>query len=162
MNLFLAVCDKHAPIRKLSVRSVKAPWMDNELKSYIRERNLLKKSAIENGSPEEWHAYHARRNKITKMNKQKKKQYYRSKFAECRDDSKKMWRILNDVVGKGKVNNTSTFVECDGPNQRILRIISTIISLKKLTQSDLKCCLGTVRFQIPLSKKRLCGERNAS
>ena len=161
MNLFLAVCDKHAPIRKLSVRSVKAPWMDNELKSYIRERNLLKKSAIENGSPEEWHAYRALRNKITKMNKQKKKQYYRSKFAECRDDSKKMWRILNDVVGKGKVNNTSTFVECDGVFITKPKDVANYF-IKKLTQSDLKCCLGTVRFQIPLSKKRLCGERNAS
>lgn len=89
MKLFFDVCDKHAPIRKLSVRSVKAPWIDKELQSGIKERNLVKKSAIQNGSPAEWQAYCSMRNKITKMNKQKKKQYYQSKFAEC--DSKRIW-----------------------------------------------------------------------
>ena len=93
MKLLSAVCHKHAPIKKLSIRSAKPPWIDNELKRHIKERNLSKKSAIENGSPAEWQAYRSLRNKIIKMNKQK--------------------RTLN-VVGKCKVNKTSTLIECDG------------------------------------------------
>lgn len=49
MNLFSTVCDKHAPIKKFTVRSVKAPWLDEELRNMMRDRDLLKKSAILSG-----------------------------------------------------------------------------------------------------------------
>ena len=88
MNLFSAVCDKHAPIKKLTVRSLKAPWLDEELRNLMRERDLLKRSAIMSGNVADWQAYRSLRNIITKLNRQKKKYYYHSKFEECHGDSK--------------------------------------------------------------------------
>lgn len=73
MNLFSAVYDKHAPIKKCSIRSVRAPWIDTDLRYCMKERDRLKKSAIKSGSPADWKAYRSLRNKTTKMNRQKKK-----------------------------------------------------------------------------------------
>ena len=67
MNLFSAVCDKHAPIKKLTVRSLKAPWLDEELRNLMRERDLLKRSAIMSGNVADWQAYRSLRNIITKF-----------------------------------------------------------------------------------------------
>ena len=34
MKLLLPIIDKHAPVKKLTVRTVKAPWFDEEVKNY--------------------------------------------------------------------------------------------------------------------------------
>ena len=54
------------------------------------------------------------RNKVTKLNRQKKKQYYKSKFDECNVDSKKLWRTLNEVMGRSKNGKTPSFIEHNG------------------------------------------------
>lgn len=114
MNLFSAVCDKHAPIKKRSVRSIKAPWLDDELRNYMKERDLLKKYAITSGSSADWQAYRSLRNKITKFNRQKKKHYYHSKFEECYGDSKKLWKVMNEAMGRSKMSKTPSFIEQNG------------------------------------------------
>ena len=114
MNLFSAVCDKHAPIKKLTVRSLKAPWLDEELRNLMRERDLLKRSAIMSGNVADWQAYRSLRNIITKLNRRKKKYYYHSKFEECHGDSKKLWRVLNDAMGRSKMAKTPSFIELNG------------------------------------------------
>ena len=107
-TLFSNICDKHAPIKKCTVRTVKAPWLDEELKTCIKERDLLKQSAIVSGCPDIWQHYRALRNKITKMNRQKKKFHYQCKFEECKHDSKKLWKILN------KIGKVPSFIEVEG------------------------------------------------
>ena len=75
MKLFLTICDIHAPMRKLTIRAAKAPWLDLELRRCMTEREQLKKTAITSGSSDDWQAYRSLRNKVTKMTTQKKKQY---------------------------------------------------------------------------------------
>ncbi len=50
MKLCSSVCDKHAPMKKLPVRSVKAPWLDSDLRSLMTERDQLKRFAVESGT----------------------------------------------------------------------------------------------------------------
>jgi hypothetical protein len=106
MNLFSAVCDKHAPIKKFTVRSLKAPWLDEELRKLMRQRDLLKRSAIMSGNAADWQEYRSLRNIITKLNRQKKKYYYHSIFEECHGDSKKLWRVLNEAMGRSNGQNS--------------------------------------------------------
>lgn len=113
-TLLSNICDKHAPIKKRTIRKIKAPWLDGELKKYIKERDLLKESAVAFGCPVAWQEYRALRNKITKMNRQKKKHYYQCKFEECKNDSKKLWRTLNEAVGRDKMGKAPSFIEVDG------------------------------------------------
>ena len=49
MKLLLPIIDKHAPVKKLTVRTVKAPWMDEELKNCMVERDGAKGVANKSG-----------------------------------------------------------------------------------------------------------------
>lgn len=113
-KIFLEVCDKHAPIKKITVRRIKTPWLDDELKTGIKERDSLKELAMITNCPETWQQYKALRNTITKMNRQKKKYYYQSKILECKNDSKKLWKTLKEVVGKESINKVPSFIEVEG------------------------------------------------
>lgn len=37
LKKFKPVIDKHAPVRKLTVRTQRAPWVDKELKNHVSE-----------------------------------------------------------------------------------------------------------------------------
>jgi hypothetical protein len=43
VKLFISCIDKHAPVMKLTVRTVQAPWNDYELKHFMVQRNDAKK-----------------------------------------------------------------------------------------------------------------------
>ena len=55
MKRFISVCDKYAPIRKRSVRTVTSPWLDSELRTYRKERDEVKNTATKSGSLVDWH-----------------------------------------------------------------------------------------------------------
>ena len=70
MKLLLPVTDRHAPIKKLTVRTAKSPWIDDTLKNCMAERDEAK--GIENKSAD-WKTHSKLRNHLTKLNKKKKK-----------------------------------------------------------------------------------------
>ena len=49
MKLLLLIIDKHAPLKKLTVRTVKAPWIDEESKNCMVERDGAKGVANKSG-----------------------------------------------------------------------------------------------------------------
>ena len=51
---------------------------------------------------------------MTKINGQKKKNYYQLKFEESKGDSKKLWRTLNEVIGRDKMSKSPSFIESNG------------------------------------------------
>lgn len=111
VQLFSHICDSHAPIKKQTVRGIKAPWLDRELRHLIEERNQLRTAATVSGNVTDWDAYRSLRNKVTKINRSKKKLYYQSLLEENIDDSKKLWKILKEVMGKNKNGRNCTFIE---------------------------------------------------
>ena len=38
------------------------------------------------------------RNKITQLKESLKQNYYRSKFENCRNDVKKTWKVINEII----------------------------------------------------------------
>jgi hypothetical protein len=51
MKLLIPITDKHAPIKKMTVTTVKSPWIDEELKNCMVERDEAKGMANKSGSP---------------------------------------------------------------------------------------------------------------
>ena len=113
IELFLCVADRHVPLRKFTVGSSKAPWIDEELKECMRERDELKKAAIDLKGTEKWLMYCIMRNKVTKLNRKKKKAYYQNLILERKNDGNKLWKTLNEIMGRAKTNSPS-FIEVDG------------------------------------------------
>ena len=67
MKLLLPNIEKHAP-----VRTDKAPWIDEELKNVMVERDGAKGVANKSGCTSDWETYCKLRNNVTKLNKNKK------------------------------------------------------------------------------------------
>ena len=112
-ELFLCVADRHAPLRKFTVGSSKASWIDDELRQCMRERDELKKAAIDFKGTEKWQMYCIMRNKVTKLNRKKKRAYYQNQIQERKNDGNKLWKTLNEIMGRGKSNSPS-FIEVNG------------------------------------------------
>ena len=51
-NLFLAVINKHAQIKKRRTRNKKSPWLNKKIKQQMFARDKLQTSAVETDSPE--------------------------------------------------------------------------------------------------------------
>ena len=72
MDLFVPIVNKHAPLRKFTVKPNGAPWIDEELKNLMKQRNDLKRCFIASGSVNDKSAYCKIRNLITKVNREKR------------------------------------------------------------------------------------------
>lgn len=77
----------------------KAPWIDEEVLREIRSRNQLYKRTIQ------WpanhiiqHNYKRQKNYVTRIIKQKQKSYYQNLIAQNRNNIRKVWSILNEIV----------------------------------------------------------------
>lgn len=112
MKLLLPVMDKHAPVKKLTVKTVKAPWIDEELKKCMADRDRTKRAAMNSGNHSEWQLYCKIRNNVTKLNRKKKKMYYEIKMNDIKHDGKKLWGTLNTIMGR-KNNSTPSFIESE-------------------------------------------------
>lgn len=97
----------------------------------MRKRDKLKKSAIVSKGTEKWQMYCVMRNKVTKLNRKKKKAYYQNKIQERKNDGNKLWKTLNELMGRAK-NNTPSFIEVKGIFLTKAKDISMIISRTKL------------------------------
>ena len=100
VSIISKVFNENCPVKVLHFRREKNPWMNTEIKRFIKERNKLCskyfKKPITYG-PE----YRQCRNKVNNLIKSAKKLYYRNKFLSVQNNSKKTWKILNELLGRG-------------------------------------------------------------
>ena len=112
-SVFLGVIDAHAPIRKQSVRKANSPWLDGELKDLMKQREDAKKAAVTSGYDSDWLIYKKLRNYVVSANKKKKRTYYENKINTVGNDKKKMWSVVNDMLGR-KPASSPAYIETDG------------------------------------------------
>ena len=110
---FMPLVEKYAPLKKFTVRNISTPWIDNEIKKHMVECDQAKLTAIRSGYKSDWQVYRKLRNFVTKLNKKKKKLYYITKINNINNDSKTLWNILNNLMGK-TIRPTPSFLELDG------------------------------------------------
>ena len=76
-ELLMGVIDKHAPVRSRRISNKSSPWVTNELKRLMYERDYLKKQAISSGDPSIWCQYRQVRNHTNNEIKKAKRLYFR-------------------------------------------------------------------------------------
>ena len=73
----------------------------------IHQRDYIHKQAIKNHDQTLFDQYRHLRNKVTSSVRQAKKEFYTSSITECKNDSKLMWKLLNNMIPK-KCNSNNT------------------------------------------------------
>lgn len=102
--------DKHAPLRRRATKTNYAPWPDKEIRALMSERNTAKATANQSDCPLDWARFRKLRNTVSKLNKCKKKLYYQQKLKEAKNNSKMMWKTMNNIMGRNN-NALPTHIE---------------------------------------------------
>lgn len=97
--------DNHAPNRTFRVRNYK-PWINQDIRRRIREKNLLFKQAVTSTNLDQWNAYKAMRNKITQDLRQAEINYYRDVVLDGNlNSAKKVTKLATTLTNwKQKTN----------------------------------------------------------
>ena len=88
------ILDRMAPIKTIQVREHYAPWLSNEIKEKMRERDQAQKIAAISKLDKDWKIYKRLRNNLNKTLKNEKQVWQRKKFQQSEDekDSRQIWK----------------------------------------------------------------------
>jgi hypothetical protein len=146
---FLKICNKHAPLQTRRLKDRKNPWVTPDILSMMYERDYLKRKAIFCKDPHVWSQYTSIRNKITQMLRDAKSRYATTKLNEHSNDSRKMWKILNNLTGRDKRKNSSSNITAEKYNDFFNSVgIKTISHLQPGTTNEIywKCSKSIHEF----------------
>ena len=101
-TLSLAVLDVHAPLRMKRVRTRRnSPWLNNNSKKSMFERDKLKLKAIKSNSTLDWNAYKTARNVVSCTIQKDKQLYYSNLLYKYKHNPKESWQTINRILGGG-------------------------------------------------------------
>lgn len=104
-DLFISVCDRHAPSKAKRTRPSKSPWITTVLKKRMNFRDRLKRKAIKTRDPSSWNQFRKTKNRVNREIKSVKKAYYKIVFNSCAKDRRKTWETINKMTCR-KSNKT--------------------------------------------------------
>lgn len=103
MNVFMNIVNLHTPMKKFTVKSRAASWINEEIKRLMKERDEAKKEWVRSRSAEDRVTYCSLRNRVTKLNKAKKKEYYKQRISNAKHDGEQLLNTLNEIMGRNKM-----------------------------------------------------------
>ena len=145
-TIFARILDNHAPVKIFQTRKNYSPWLSEEIKEIMKERNKLKIESITSDDPNILKRFKELRNKVKTKLSSAESAYYRKKFDESDGDVKKVWKTAYQFLGKS---------EDLAPKQMILdgAIIS---SPEKLSEAFNKVFLNKVKkLREEISKEKI-------
>ena len=92
------ILDEMAPMKTIQIRSNYNPWLSQQTKDMMEERDRMQKLAVETKDQEDWKKYKMLRNKINNRLKSEEKDWQRKKIAECGQDSSKIWKNMKNIL----------------------------------------------------------------
>ena len=98
---FKDVLDKHAPLKVIQNRNNYIPYISDELKEKMKNRDKLKVEAATTGDKNKYAEYKAKRNEVSTNLKNAKLKYYNEKFEESLN-TKEMWKMSYQILGKSR------------------------------------------------------------
>ena len=96
---------KHFPLKrkKISVKRLRRPWITSEVKRYIKIKSehfkLFKQGYITRAVNNQM------RNKVNKIVKQSRDQYYLCEFNKFKSNNSKKWRLIHELSGTYKIKH---------------------------------------------------------
>ena len=97
-----AILDVMAPIKNVQVRTKYAPWMSENTKNKIKERDLAQKKAAQSKSGDDWVKFKTLRNAVNSRLKSEKKQWQEDKLNDFGTDTSTVWKNVKNWLGWSK------------------------------------------------------------
>ena len=112
------VLNKHAPLKRKSIRGNEKPHMNKPLKKAIMKRTKLRNIYRNTKSFDDLCAYKIQRNLVTRLNKQSKESHFREAVKNAKYNQKEFWKICKPFMSN----------KCSAGNDIILRQNDSIIA----------------------------------
>lgn len=99
-SYFMSCLDKHAPLRNKRIGNRRSPWITNEVKKKMYERDFLKKKAEKTGDDEIWKKYKKVRNSVNNATKVAKRDYFMNNLDKSKGDIRNTWKLINELSSR--------------------------------------------------------------
>lgn len=106
-----AIYDKHVPLRQISNKRDPCPWITGNIKSLMKERDLLYKQYVKTKNQNIWETYKVLRNRIKRIIRDSRNDYFAAYFQPNKS-TKGMWKVIKDQ-GSGKSSKCQSDVVVD-------------------------------------------------
>ena len=101
-QMFSRVLDRHAPRKIFQTRKNYVPFLSDETKNLMKERDALKEEATQYGDEDLWKEYKKLRNQVKRQLTKDKTNYYKNKFYDNKMTVKQAWKLAYDLLGKSE------------------------------------------------------------
>ena len=98
---FMEIANKHAPFMTMRIRFSSLPWLNENIRNLIKERDFHHKKAQKSGSCDDWATYRAIGNKVVSQIHNAKRNYYSNLIEENKNDSGKLWSAMKSAISSG-------------------------------------------------------------
>ena len=100
-NHLTSILDRMAPIRTIQVRDRYAPWLSNETKEMMTNRNIAQARASQTKSNEDWKYFKSLRNKVNNRLKKEKENWQKQKLSKCESETNTgiIWKNVKSWIG---------------------------------------------------------------
>ena len=94
--------NRHAPLKQLNLKEIKLshkPWISDTIRQKIKQRNkLFARRKREPNNNIVNNAYKRFRNTVKRDISKAKKKYYAEYFSSCKNDMKKLWKGIRNII----------------------------------------------------------------
>lgn len=105
------------PMKLVQIKSKDKPWVNNELKRSIRQRDRLFKCFKRTQSDIDWHKWKQQRNATSKLNKRLHENHIHSEVAKLLENKQspyKYYQILSKLTGRKNAQLIPPLLDSDG------------------------------------------------
>ena len=106
------VLDKHAPLKKKTLKANNSPFMTKQLRKMIMNRSRCKNKHFKNKTAANWENYRKLRNDCVKLTKKFKREYFQNFNINSVKDNKMFWKTIK-FSNKGTKSTKIILVEND-------------------------------------------------
>ena len=127
LKMFKSVYDKSFHVIKVKKQYQKRlPWLSTGPKESIKCKNKLYQVALRHPTAYNITRYKQYRNMVTKLLKHREKDYYQSQIVDNKNNLRRTWMIIKQVINQNKINrNPGKFQQDNGTTSDPATIANT-------------------------------------
>ena len=109
---FTEILDFHAPVKIFQTRNNYVPYLSEETKMIMEERDALKKAATENMDEALFKEFKIKRNEVKMRLRLDEENYHKTRFHDPKTDVRKSWKLVYNAMGitKNKSPQSCTLI----------------------------------------------------
>ena len=102
-DILITAIDRHAPEKEKRInykKIVRDPWITTSLMRSLTKQKKLYKEMLESKTEQSKQKYKQYRNTLKRLLRHSRVKYIRDKCEEYKQNSKKLWQMINRIIGK--------------------------------------------------------------